>query len=184
MLRARPDLVAADIRGNVDTRLRLLERSSEWTAILLAVAGLVRLGQAGRIGERLPLDLMLPAPGQAALAAVTRDADAFAAAAVRAAIHHLPTAWATAAERAVLAGLGGGCDVPIAAFGTIVCRAKSLSLHLTSRVLGFDGSTVLEAEVESPVASADEAVAVGAALADGLRRDGAAQMLAFAGRGA
>jgi hydroxymethylbilane synthase len=76
LLHLRPDLVVRDVRGNVDTRLAKLQANAEWTGILLAVAGLVRLGLGDRIGERLPPELMLPAPGQGALAVTARAGDA------------------------------------------------------------------------------------------------------------
>jgi hydroxymethylbilane synthase len=75
LLHARPDLVVTDLRGNVDTRLAKLDAHSEWSAIVLATAGLVRLNLGHRIGERLPPELMLPAPGQGALAVTVRQAD-------------------------------------------------------------------------------------------------------------
>jgi hydroxymethylbilane synthase len=99
LLHLRPDVVVVDIRGNVDTRLARLDRTPEWTAILLAAAGLVRLDLGHRIGERLPPEVMLPAPGQGALAVTARTGDAAAIAAARAAVHHPPTALAVAAER-------------------------------------------------------------------------------------
>jgi hydroxymethylbilane synthase len=100
-LHLRPDLQIRDIRGNVDTRLAKLDAASGWAAILLATAGLVRLGLGGRIGERLPPEIMLPAPGQGALAVTARAGDARAAEAARA-VHHEPTALAVTAERAFL----------------------------------------------------------------------------------
>ncbi|MDQ3137864.1 MAG: hydroxymethylbilane synthase, partial [Gemmatimonadota bacterium] len=76
LLHLRPDLQVRDVRGNVDTRLAKLDATFEWTGILLATAGLVRLGLAGRIGQRLPGELMLSAPGQGALAVTARTGDA------------------------------------------------------------------------------------------------------------
>ena len=88
LLHLRPDLQIRDIRGNVDTRLAKLDANAEWSAILLATAGLVRLGFGDRIGQRLPPELMLPAPGQGALAVTARAGDAPAAAAAARAVHH------------------------------------------------------------------------------------------------
>ena len=84
----RPDLQVRDIRGNVDTRLAKLDANAEWSAILLATAGLVRLGLGDRIGQRLPPEMMLPAPGQGALAVTARAGDRPAAAAAARAVHH------------------------------------------------------------------------------------------------
>ena len=114
LLRVRSDLDVRDVRGNVDTRLGKLDASHDWTAIVLAAAGLVRLGYESRIGQRLPPAVMLPAPGQGALAVTAREGDAAAASAARS-IHHGPTALAVAAERAFLRTLEGGCQVPVGA---------------------------------------------------------------------
>src|SRR4051794_24591556 len=108
VLHVRPDLAVVDIRGNVDTRLAKLDRSNEWTGILLAAAGLVRLGLGGRIGERLPPEGMLPAPGQSALAGTARAGDEAAHAAAREAIHHGPTPPARAGERGLFPPPPGG----------------------------------------------------------------------------
>jgi hydroxymethylbilane synthase len=102
LLRERRDLQIVDVRGNVGTRLRKLDESRDWTAIVLAVAGLVRLGLAHRIGDRLSIDIMLPAPGQGALAVTTRADDHSIAEAVRETVHDRNTGVAVAAERAFL----------------------------------------------------------------------------------
>jgi hydroxymethylbilane synthase len=111
---ARVDLVARPIRGNVDTRMRRLE-AGEYDAILLAAAGLDRLGIPAGEDVRLPLDLMLPAPGQGALAIQVRAND------VRlvAWLDHGPTRIAVEAERALLRALGGGCLAPLGALAEI-----------------------------------------------------------------
>jgi len=109
----RPDLVLADLRGNVDTRIRRLHEGA-FDAILLAMAGLTRLGRADEATEALDPREFVPAPGQGAIALECRDADT----AVREAalsLDHRPTARAVAAERAFLATLGGGCNVPLGA---------------------------------------------------------------------
>ncbi|HUL75665.1 MAG TPA: hydroxymethylbilane synthase [Vicinamibacteria bacterium] len=109
----RGDLVLADLRGNVDTRIRRL-REGRFDAILLAMAGLARLGRADEVTEVLDPREFVPAPGQGAIALECRDADA----AVRRALaflDHPPTARAVTAERAFLAALGGGCNVPLGA---------------------------------------------------------------------
>jgi porphobilinogen deaminase len=114
---ARPDLVPIDIRGNVDTRLRRLARG-DYDALLLAAAGLIRLGRAGEITEWLGPAVMLPAVGQGALALEVR-ADAAATLAIIAPLNDARTAAAVAAERAFLARLGGDCAAVAAAFATV-----------------------------------------------------------------
>ena len=109
----RPDLVLADLRGNVDTRIRRL-REGAFDAILLAMAGLTRLGRADEATEALDPREFVPAPGQGAIALECRDADAAVREAVLS-LDHRPTARAVAAERAFLAALGGGCNVPLGA---------------------------------------------------------------------
>jgi hydroxymethylbilane synthase len=111
---ARVDLVARPIRGNVDTRIRRLEEG-EYDAILLAAAGLDRLGIPVGEDDRLPLDLMLPAPGQGALAIQVRANDV----ALVAALDHGPTRVAVEAERALLRAVGGGCLAPLGALAEI-----------------------------------------------------------------
>jgi hydroxymethylbilane synthase len=111
---ARVDLVARPIRGNVDTRMRRLAEG-EYDAILLAAAGLDRLGVPVSDDDRLPLDLMLPAPGQGALAIQVRADDV----ALVAWLDHEPTRVAVEAERALLRALGGGCLAPLGALAEI-----------------------------------------------------------------
>jgi hydroxymethylbilane synthase len=175
LLHLRPDLEVRDVRGNVDTRLRKLDATSEWSAILLAVAGLVRLGLDRRIGERLRPELILPAPGQGALAVTARRGDAAAAAAARA-VHHPETARAIAAERACLRTLEGGCQVPVGAHATLA--GETVRLH--GRVVSLKGERAVEA-VETGLAS-DEAGAdaLGVRLAERLLANGADAVLAEA----
>ena len=175
LLHLRPDLQVRDIRGNVDTRLAKLDASPELTGILLAAAGLVRLGFADRIGQRLPPELMLPAPGQGALAVTARTGDAGAAAAAERAVHHQPTALAVTAERAFLRTLEGGCQVPVAAQGEL---GASGTLRLHGRVVSLGGERGVEG-IEMGVVRADaEADLLGVQLAERLLEDGAASILA------
>jgi hydroxymethylbilane synthase len=111
---ARVDLVARPIRGNVDTRLRRLE-AGEYDALLLAAVGLDRLGVPPTEDDRLSLDLMLPAPGQGALALQVRAEDAM----LLAPLDHEPTRVAVEAERALLVAVGGGCLAPLGALGEV-----------------------------------------------------------------
>jgi len=175
LLHLRPDLELREIRGNVDTRLAKLDAHPEWAGILLAVAGMVRLGLAGRIGERLPDAVMLPAPGQGALAVTARTGDAVASDAAAGAVHHPPTAHATAAERAFLRALEGGCQVPVAAHATLGEKGRA---RLHGRVVSLRGERAVEG-IESGVARTDaDADALGQRLAERLLGDGAAEILA------
>jgi hydroxymethylbilane synthase len=175
LLHARPDLGVQDIRGNVDTRLAKLEGNPAWHAILLATAGLLRLKRGDRIGERLPPSVMLPAPGQGALAVTARaDADA-AIAAVRSAVHHEPSALAVSAERGFLRRLEGGCQVPVAASASVGSKG---SLRLHGRVISLGGERMIEGREEAFVRTADQAERLGSSLAERLLGDGAATILA------
>jgi hydroxymethylbilane synthase len=177
LLRARPDLRVTDIRGNVDTRLAKLDRTEEWAAVLLAAAGLVRLGLAARITERLPFEVMLPAPGQGALAATVRAADPVARDAVRQALHDPDTELAVAAERAFLRRLEGGCQVPVAAFAEIAREGGGAVVRLRGRVVSLAGEACVEGILTRPVASPREADALGATLAEQLLARGAEAIL-------
>jgi hydroxymethylbilane synthase len=135
LLHKRPDLQIIDIRGNVDTRVRkALDPQGIYDAIVLASAGLERLGQKQVINDMLSLDVMLPAPGQGALGVQCRD-DRDSQTLLDP-INHTQTEIAVTAERSFLGGLGGGCALPIAAFATI----EGEQLHLRGRVTAEDGS--------------------------------------------
>ncbi len=139
LLAQRPDLMIVDIRGNVDTRLRkALDPEGPYDAVVLAHAGIERLGLAVAPAEHLSEDMMLPAPGQGALAVQCRD-DA-ATLALLAPVNHAPTAIAVAAERAFLAALGGGCATPVAALGVVAGER----LTLRGRVTRPDGGEQIE----------------------------------------
>lgn len=175
LLHARPDLRIADLRGNVDTRLRKLDAAEDWTAILLAAAGLLRLGLGHRIGERLPPEVMLPAPGQGALAVTARADDARAVEAARNAVHHRPTALAVGAERAFLRRMEGGCQVPVAARAMLEADG---ALRLHGRVIALDGNPMAEGRESGAVGEIADAERLGVALADRLLSRGAAEILA------
>ena len=160
LLVLRPDLRLLDIRGNVDTRIRkALDADGPYDAIVLALAGLERLGRAEEASERLPLEVMLPAPGQGALAAQCRDEQASRD--LLAPLNHRATALAVTAERAFLAALGGGCAVPVAAHATLTQRR----LALRGRVTAPDGSRQVDVSLIG-AASAKGAVALGQKLAE------------------
>src|ERR1700678_2594913 len=165
--RLRADLMVESIRGNLDTRLRKLDEG-QYAAIVLAAAGLKRLGWAGRIAAILPAEAMCPAVGQGALAIETRASgpgfDACAA------LDHAATHYAVAAERAFLRALGGGCQVPIGAHATV----DGERLHLTGLVIAPDGSAVVRGERDGAV---EEAENIGAGLGAQLLEQGARAIL-------
>ena len=167
----RPGVEMLDIRGNVETRLGKLD-AGDYDAILLAVAGLERLGLGERIAERLDPGLFYPAIGQGALGVEIRADDPETAAAV-AAVEHAPTRAATDAERAVLDGLGGGCQFPLGG----LARVEGDTLHLATAVVAADGGRVVRAHLEGP---ASEAEALGRRAADTLLEGGAAALIEHA----
>jgi len=151
MLAQRHDLIAKDIRGNVQTRLKKLD-DGHYDAIILACAGLRRLGLEDRISRRFELVEMLPAPGQGALAIEVRKGDHRVASLI-ADLNEPETAVAVLAERAFLRCMGGGCNSPIAVHARPVrdvCRIEGL-------VATPDGTTVIRDALESPLAEAQEA---------------------------
>ena len=178
LLSSRPDLQIVDLRGNVDTRLAKLDKHLDWTAVVLATAGLVRLGLGHRIGERLASDIMLPAPGQGALAVTVRADDSAVLDAVRQAVHDPNTARQVAAERAFLRRLEGGCQVPVAAYAQPFTEAGRSGLRLHGRVVSLGGETVAEGHLEKLVDDDDRASQLGTELAEQLLENGAGRILA------
>jgi hydroxymethylbilane synthase len=173
LLHARPDLRMRDIRGNVDTRLRKL-RQGDCDAIVLAEAGLRRLGLADQITQVLPMAVILPAVGQGALGIETRSDDLAARQAVWL-LDHAPSHAAVAAERAMLAALHGGCLAPIAAWG----RMEGEELRLSGRVLSDDGAREIEARLSAPPSQAEQ---LGRRVAEALLVQGAAELIEGARR--
>jgi len=135
----RPDLDVVDIRGNIDTRLRKVS-SGQFDGIILAAAGLIRLGWEARITEYISMDICLPAVAQGALAIETREKDEEIKRLVSV-LNHEPTRQATTAEQVFLHCLGGGCRTPIAAFGQI----NGETLELEGMVSTPDGGKLLRA---------------------------------------
>ena len=180
LLHLKPKIRVVDLRGNVGTRLAKLDANPEWNAVVLATAGLVRLGLDSRIGERLPVELMLPAPGQGALAVTVRTGDSPVADVVRRAVHEPKVAVAVAAERAFLRRLEGGCQVPVAAFA----ERNGTELRLQGRVVSLDGETVVEGQESGPVVDETTAAALGNALAERLLGEGAGAILSDVRAGA
>ena len=168
LLALRPDLKVEDLRGNVPTRLEKFDRST-WDAIILAGAGLERLGLATRIRSYIPIESMLPAVGQGALALETRASDREIAETVWF-LSHAPTERAVVSERSFLARLEGGCRVPIAAYAEI--RGGSLSLR--GYVGAVDGSRHLRREIEGDSSRAE---GLGLELAESMLAEGAAAII-------
>lgn len=158
LLAYRPDLRLSEIRGNIDTRLRILAESPDAEALILACAGLDRMGWGDRITERLSCDVCMPAAGQAALALETRADDRQIIARVRL-INHLPTEQAITAERWFLRQIGGGCHTPVGAWA----RISSDTLVMDGTLAAPDGTWLTRASVTGPV---DDAVALGQRLAE------------------
>ncbi|MFO0747612.1 MAG: hydroxymethylbilane synthase [Myxococcota bacterium] len=169
----RPDLSIVALRGNVDTRLRKLDEGVDgMRAIVLACAGLRRLGWGDRIDRAIPIDVMLPAVGQGALAIEARGDDGAVLDLLVEALDHAPTQLETLAERAFLARLEGGCQVPIAGHATL--DASGASLHLRGFVGREDGSAVVRGEIHGV---ASRAPALGEELAERLLAQGARALL-------
>jgi hydroxymethylbilane synthase len=141
LLAVRPDLKIESLRGNVDTRLRkALE--GQYDAIILAGAGLTRLRLDAHVTEWLPLDVMLPAPGQGALAVQCRSTDQTTLGLLEA-LNDESTCRAVTAERAFLSGLGGGCAVPVAAYAETIVMPQMSAVHLTGLVISPDGEKAI-----------------------------------------
>ena len=161
-----PRLAIEMLRGNVDTRLRKLDEG-QYDAIVLAAAGLRRLGWEERIRELIPAEVMCPAAGQGALAIETRD-DGGAALELARKLDHAETHTAVTAERAMLAMLGGGCQVPIGGYAFL---DKGV-IHMRAIVASPDGSRIVRAEL-----SGVDPSRTGASLARNLLEKGAEEIL-------
>jgi len=162
ILNLRPDLHVAGIRGNVDTRLRKLGEG-EFDAIVLAAAGLTRLGWASRITEYLEPPRMLPAPGQGSLALECR-VDDLDTQAIVGQLNDPATRLGIVAERTVLAALHGGCSAPIAAWG----RIDGELLRVDGLVASLDGREVLRSSIVATLPPQDASAAISKAQAAGL----------------
>ena len=164
----RGDLRIADIRGNVDTRMRKVE-SGEYDAVVLAAAGLARLGWTNRAAQLFDFEQMLPAPGQGALAVQVRTEDAATFATVFA-VDHAETRAAVTAERAFERRLGGGCHAAIAALATV----SGERLRLMGFVGDPAGGRVFRGELDG---TTDDPASLGLTLAEQLIDEGAAELL-------
>jgi hydroxymethylbilane synthase len=146
LLAARPDLRTESLRGNVDTRLRKA-LDGQYDAIILAGAGLTRLGLDQHVTEWLSLDVMLPAPGQGALAVQCRSEDG-ATLDLLARLEDADTREAVTAERSFLQALGGGCAVPVAAYGQVDRMGDKSRVRLTGLVISTDGNLAIKVNGE------------------------------------
>lgn len=164
----RPDLDIADLRGNLNTRLAKLDAGA-YDAIVLAAAGVLRLGWAERIGQHLDAPAWLPAVGQGALAVVARADRPDVLERLRR-VHDAATAACTAAERALLRALEGGCQVPIGALATL--DGNAVVLH--GLVAELEGRRILRVQ---EVGGMDDAELVGRRAAEALRQKGADEIL-------
>ena len=167
----RPDLEHVELRGNVPTRVKKLD-DGEYDAIILAAAGLKRLGLERRISAYLPTRAFPSAVAQGAIGICTRDGDAETQAWI-APLNHRLTRIAADAERALLRRLEGGCQVPVGALATI----EGGTVTLYSAACNLDGADFVAAEASAPVA---EAAALGTKLAEDLLANGATRVLAKA----
>ncbi len=174
MVRAlRPDLEFVEMRGNVDTRLRKW-REGQCDALILAAAGLDRLGRAEHVHQRFAVDELTPAPGQGALGLEVRSPHTSADKAIHDAIHALncsTTAYAVTAERAVLHALGGGCQLPLGAY----CHLVDDQWHLHAMVVSPDGDQVASVLQKTPIGV--PAVDFGHSVAEALKARGALELL-------
>jgi len=166
LLARRPDLRVESIRGNVDTRIRKAIEG-QYTAIILAAAGVTRLGLDTHITQYLSFDLMLPAPGQGALGIQCRAADEKTLPLLKA-IEHPPTCLAVIAERAFLSALGGGCSLPVGALASV----EGGTIRLQGVVAAPNGVRILRVS-----ASGGDAKTLGETLAQQALAEGASDLL-------
>jgi hydroxymethylbilane synthase len=164
----RPDLTIESIRGNLDTRLKKLD-SGEYDAIVLAAAGLIRLGQENRISQYLDASLMIPAVGQGALCIETREDDP-ALAHVMAGLDHDDTRICVTGERAFLRRIEGSCHIPVACFATI----QGKDVVMTAVVASEDGTQLIRELMTSPL---DRVTQTGRDLADQVLEQGGKKIL-------
>ena len=168
LLARRPDLDIRDLRGNVDTRLRKLDEG-RYDAIILAAAGLTRLGYGDRIKETLPCDFCIPAVGQGALAIECRS-DNTEVRNLLEFLNHPETKSCTDAERAFLGLVEGGCQVPIGVHADIA----NDTMHITAIIASLDGSTLIRDEIDGDPA---DAIVLGKTLGNRMLEKGGREIL-------
>lgn len=167
---ARPDLKMVALRGNLNTRWRKFEEG-QFDAMMLAAAGVIRLGWQDRVTEYMPIDVLLPAVGQGIVGIQALDGSE--AADLAAAIDHVPTHARARSERSLLEAVAGGCIVPLAGFAEL----GGDRLHLRARLAHPEHGPVLEAEAEGPTA---DAVKIGRQVGKKLLAQGGAEIVAQA----
>src|SRR4030042_4472799 len=177
LLNIRPDLKILQLRGNLDTRIRKLDEG-QFEAIILAAAGVKRLGLEGRIREILPVDISLPAIGQGAIGIECRVDDKLANRLI-APLNHPETAVCVEAERAFLKRLEGGCQVPIAAHSRIISQKSGIKKHKSLLVMdglvgSISGERIIKGHIEG---NPEQAEALGIALAEDILSRGAGEIL-------
>jgi hydroxymethylbilane synthase len=172
LLNRRPDVKIKQLRGNLDTRIRKLDEG-QFEAIIVAAAGVKRLGLRERIAEILPVDMSLPAIGQGAIGIECRTDDEFTNKLI-APLNHPKTAICVKAERSFLKRLEGGCQVPIAAYARIMQKDKNSKLFIDGLVGNIAGDRIIKGHVEG---SAEEAESLGLALAEDILSRGAREIL-------
>jgi hydroxymethylbilane synthase len=170
LMSIRPDLKITQLRGNVDTRIRKLDEG-QFDAIILATAGVKRLGYSDRITEMMPVDVSLPAIAQGAVGIECRIDDEFINDLVRK-LDHPDTSVCVKAERAFLTKLEGGCQVPIAGYATLEGKDK---IVVTGLVGSLDGNTIIKESISGSPADAET---LGVTLAETLLSKGAGEILA------
>ena len=168
LLAYRKDLSTRSIRGNVDTRIKKIS-VGQYKAGILAAAGVSRLGLLEHVTQYLPLDIMLPAPGQGALAVQCREGDEETLRRLRP-LEHTPTRLAVTAERAFLAALGGGCSLPVGA----IARENNSQIELRGVVAAPDGSCILRVS-----ASGSQPEILGEQLAQHALEQGAGELISL-----
>lgn len=169
LLHHNPALEIVSIRGNVDTRIRKLKDGDEYDAIVLALAGLERMGLGEEITEIISQDIMLPAPGQGIVAIESRVKDGETSKILRA-INHLDTEIIATSERAFLLRLGGDCNVPVGCNATL----SGDILNLTGIISSPDGRLIIKKDAKAP---ADEAQQLGETVADLILESGGSEIL-------
>ena len=169
LLRVRPDVTVTDLRGNLDTRLKKVDAEGPPDGAILASAGLLRMGWDDRIAEVLDGDVMLPAPGQGAVAVQGRSEDSGTQEILQP-LDCSATRAAVTAERAFLHGLGGGCHVPIGC----LARVENDTLAIDGGVFSIDGQQGIRKTLTGDPSEASE---LGQALAEHLLAEGAAEIL-------
>lgn len=168
----RPDLNVVPVRGNVDSRLEKLD-DSNWHGMVLAVAGLMRMGLSARIRQHIPVDIMVPAVGQGALG-IACMIDESVHSVLRDVLHHEATGWMAAAERGFLREVGGGCQVPMGAWARMDSEVDDPTLVVDACIAALDGSELYR---DRRRCTPENAEATGREMAHDLLAEGGAEVL-------